>query len=277
MTDQAHPVEGGKPAAPRGRGSEARGSGSASRGDADADSRTLGAGANLHERVLDAVGRDIVSGALPPGVVVTTEELRGRYEVSLSVVREVVRVLESLGMVRPVRRLGLVILAMSEWTILDPLVIRWRMALRPARLLRSLTELRVAIEPEAAALAAAHAEPGEAEEILLLAARMRAAGRTGDVEAFLTADAAFHRAVLRAGGNELFASFDTVVAEILAGRTAEGLQPTHPHPEALQWHVEVADAIGSQDRERAREAMAKIVARAFDEMAPVWADVPREG
>ena len=230
---------------------------------------------NLHGQVVEAIGRDIVSEALPPGVVVKTEELRARYDVSLSVIREAVRVLESLGMVRPVRRLGLVILAMSEWTILDPLVVRWRMAVRPARQLRSLTELRVAIEPEAAGLAATYADAEAAEEIMRLAARMRAAGRTGDVSAFLDADAAFHRAVLRAGGNELFASFDTVVAEILAGRTAEGLQPQFPHPDALQWHFDVADAIGGEEPDRARQAMAKIVAKAYDEMSSVWDGEPR--
>ncbi|EKU48653.1 transcriptional regulator [Mycobacteroides abscessus subsp. abscessus] len=240
-----------------------------------AETPTGRAGENLHGRVLDAIGRDIVSGQLPPGVVVKAEELRARYDVSLSVVREAVRVLESLGMVRPVRRLGLIILAMSEWTILDPLVVRWRMAETPARQLRSLTELRVAIEPEAAGLAATFADAAEAEEIMRLAARMRSSGRTGEVEAFLEADAAFHRAVLRAGGNELFASFDTVVAEILAGRTEEGLQPQYPHPDALQWHFDVADAIGSQQPERAREAMAKIVAKAYDEMSSVWEGEPR--
>lgn len=232
---------------------------------------------NLHENVLNAIGTDIVSGALETGAVIRAEELRTRYEVSLSVVREVVRVLESLGMVRPVRRLGLVILAMEDWTILDPLVVRWRMAVSPARMLRSLTELRVAIEPEAAGLAAAHARPDQAEEIMGLAARMRTAGRNGDVEAFLAADAAFHRAVLTSGGNELFASFDTVVAEILTGRTEAGLMPRFPHPDALQWHFDVADAIGGQERDRAREAMAKIVARAYNEMAPVWEGELREG
>lgn len=225
---------------------------------------------NLHERLLDAVGRDIVSGQLPAGVVVKAEELRVRYDVSLSVVREAVRVLESLGMIRPVRRVGLVILAMTEWTILDPLVIRWRMAVRPAQQLRSLTELRVAIEPEAAGLAAEHSVPEAAEAIMAYAARMRTAGRNGDIHGVLDADVAFHRAVLGAGGNELFASFDTVVAEILTGRTEAGLMPRFPHPDAMQWHFDVADAIGREEPERAREAMAKIVAKAYDEMESVW-------
>ena len=185
---------------------------------------------NLHERLRDQIGQDIVAGRLAAGTIVKAEELRTLYDVSLSVVREVVRVLESLGMLQPIRRVGLVVLAMSEWMLLDPLVIRWRMTEAPAAQLRSLTELRVAIEPEAAGLAARYAPAEAAEEIMGLAARMRASGRRGDVEAFLDADVAFHRAVLGAGGNELFAAFDTVIAEILAGRTGAGLMPKFPHP-----------------------------------------------
>jgi DNA-binding FadR family transcriptional regulator len=230
---------------------------------------------NLHERLRDRIGQDIVAGRLAPGTIIKAEELRTRYDVSLSVVREVVRVIESLGMLRPIRRVGLVVLAMDEWTLLDPLVIRWRMTEAPARQLRSLTELRVAIEPEAAGLAAQHAPAEAAEEIMGLAARMRSSGRKGDVEAFLTADVAFHRAVLGAGGNELFAAFDMVIGEILSGRTGAGLMPQFPHPDALQWHFDVADAIGGQDPDRAKEAMFKIVAKTDDEMGGVWADEPR--
>ena len=230
---------------------------------------------NLHERLRDRIGQDIVAGRLAPGTIIKAEELRERYDVSLSVVREVVRVIESLGMLRPIRRVGLVVLAMNEWTLLDPLVIRWRMTEAPARQLRSLTELRVAIEPEAAGLAAQHAPAEAAEEIMGLAARMRSSGRKGDVEAFLTADVAFHRAVLAAGGNELFAAFDMVIGEILSGRTGAGLMPQFPHPDALQWHFDVADAIGGQDPDRAKEAMFKIVAKTDEEMGGVWADEPR--
>lgn len=252
---------------------EAKDPGPGSAADERTSSRT--SGGNLHESLLNSIGTDIVTGHLEAGTVVRAEELRVRYEVSLSVVREVVRVLESLGMVKPIRRLGLVILSMREWTILDPLVVRWRMAATPALQLRSLTELRVAIEPQAAHLAAVHASADAAEEIMGLAARMRTSGRKGDVEAVLEVDIAYHRAVLRAGGNELFASFDSVVAEILRGRTHAGLMPKFPHPEALQWHFDVADAIGNGDPDRAHAAMTKIMDRAFAEMEDAWAGQPR--
>src|SRR5699024_12810254 len=61
---------------------------------------------NLHERLRDRIGQDIVAGRLAPGPIIKAEELRTRYDWSLSVLREVVRVLESLGMLRATRRVG---------------------------------------------------------------------------------------------------------------------------------------------------------------------------
>src|SRR5699024_9113463 len=145
----------------------------------------------------------------------------------------------------------------------------------PARQLRSLTELRVAIEPEAAGLAAQHAPAEAAEESMGLAARMRSSGRKGDVAAFLTADVAFHRAARGAGGTELFAALDMAIGEILPRRTRAGRMPQVPHPDALQWHFDVADAIGGQVPDRAKEATFKIVAKTDEEMGGVWADEPR--
>src|SRR5699024_2209764 len=59
------------------------------------------------------------------------------------------------------------------------------------------------------------------------------------------------------------------------GRTGAGLMPQFPHPDALQWHFNVADAIGGQDPDRAKEAMFKIVAKTDEEMGGGWADEPR--
>ena len=68
------------------------------------------------------------------------------------------RVLESMGLVAARRRVGITVLPPARWNPFDPDIIRWRLA-GPDRLrhLQSLSELRSAIEPLAARLAAAHA------------------------------------------------------------------------------------------------------------------------
>ncbi|MFD8963132.1 GntR family transcriptional regulator, partial [Streptomyces anulatus] len=104
----------------------------------------------LHTHVLDTLGLEISSGRFPPGSVLRTDELAQRFDVSRTVVREVVRVLESMHLVESRRRVGVTVRPTETWNVYDPQVIRWRLAGadRP-RQLRSLTVLRSAIEPVA--------------------------------------------------------------------------------------------------------------------------------
>lgn len=225
----------------------------------------------LHARILDLLGLAICAGELASGSVFRTEELEERYGVSRSVVREAIRVLASMGMVASRRRVGVQVLPASEWNLYDPQVIRWRLA-SPARIaqLRSLTELRTAIEPEAARLAAVRAPLAGASELMGLAGKLWAAGQSDDAESFLVLDIEFHRLVLSISGNEMFAKLNTLVAEVLTGRTHYGLMPRHPHNEALQLHVDVASAIQRGNADDAHEAMLRIMQRAFDEMSSIW-------
>ncbi len=74
---------------------------------------------------------------------------------SRSVVREALRVLQSLGLVEPRQRVGTQVLGIGSWELLAPTVIRWRGA-SPAYFVqqRELLELRLGVEPVAATLAA---------------------------------------------------------------------------------------------------------------------------
>ncbi|HEX2248526.1 MAG TPA: FCD domain-containing protein, partial [Arthrobacter sp.] len=92
---------------------------------------------------------------------------------------------------------------------------------------------------------------------------------------FLELDIHFHSLVLAASGNEMFAQMDSMIAEVLRGRTDYGLMPEHPHEEALQLHVDVADAIQSGHPDAAREAMDKIMRRTVAEVQGVWQHEPR--
>ncbi len=52
---------------------------------------------SLHHRAVEHLGTRIVGGALPTGHVMLAEHLEDELKVSRSVVREAVRVLQSLG------------------------------------------------------------------------------------------------------------------------------------------------------------------------------------
>lgn len=225
----------------------------------------------LHARVLDLLGMAVCSGEMVPGEVIRIEELEERFGVSRTVVREALRVLDSMGMVRSRRRVGVQIQPSSEWNLYDPQVIRWRLA-SPRRIaqLRSLTELRSAVEPEAARLAAIRGPLEGASDLMGLAGKLWAAGHEGDLDRFLELDVEFHSVVLASSGNEMFAKLTTLVAEVLAGRTHQGLMPAHPHVEALQLHVDVANAIQRGSPDDAQRAMRAIMERTMLEMSAVW-------
>lgn len=225
----------------------------------------------LHASVIDQMGLAIGAGEWAAGSVMRIEELEERYGVSRSVIREVLRVLASMGMVESRRRVGVQVLPATEWNLYDRQVIRWRLA-SPGRVaqLRSLTELRTAIEPQAARLAALRAPLADASELMGLAGKLWAAGQDGDTELFLTLDIQFHRLVLSSSGNEMFGKLNSLVAEVLTGRTHYGLMPEHPHEEALQLHVDVASAIQRGNPVDAHHSMLAIMERAMTEMSTLW-------
>ncbi|MFV2114442.1 FadR/GntR family transcriptional regulator [Micromonospora sp. LOL_025] len=227
--------------------------------------------AGLHARVLDRLGTAICDGELAPGSVLNIDDLVDRYAVSRSVVREVLRVLASIGFIETRRRVGVMIRPSEDWNVFDPQVIRWRLA-SAGRIvqLRSITELRTAIEPHAAWLAASRVGHDEASDLVGLAAKMWAAGKAGDEERFLQLDIEFHRRILVASGNEMFVRLQDLIAEVLTGRHQHHLMPHHPHEQALQLHAEVAQAIQRRDGERARRAMVQLMEQAFDEMSSIW-------
>lgn len=215
---------------------------------------------SLHGPVLDVLGRRITSGDVPAGAPLTLESIGTEFGVSRTVAREVMRLLEGLGLVRSKRRVGLLVLGIEDWNVLDPRVIRWRLE-GPGRdpQLRTLTELRHAVEPLAAAGAALHASDDERAELVAAAARMRLLGEAGDLEEFLALDVRFHELLLRASGNEMFGALAGVVAAVLSGRTHLGLMPASPVPEALDQHEAVARAVADGSPQAAEAAMAAIV------------------
>lgn len=226
----------------------------------------------LHAQVLERVGLAICEGRLSAGEVLHAEAFEAEFQVSRSVIREVLRVLSAMGMVASRRRVGVQILPPEEWNLFDPRIIRWRLA-STERLaqLRSLAELRTAVEPQAARLAAERATPDQVSELLALAGQMWAAGSNGDSEEFLRVDMQFHQLLLTASGNDMFAQLHRLVAEVLIGRAHYGLMPQLPHHEALQLHMDVAAAVQAGSGSDAQAAMERIVERSMEETADFWA------
>ena len=137
-------------------------------------------------------------------------------------------------------------------------------ALHATRTTALYTELRLAVEPAAAASAARLAPIDVKAKFPVYAAQMRQAAETSEegedgLSRFHELDVEFHSLILRESGNELFAALADTIATVLRGRVELGKYPMKPKPAALDAHDAVADAIAKGEPERARTAMLDIV------------------
>ncbi len=171
-------------------------------------------GRNLTHGLLDVVGRAIVTGQYDGKRFPTEAELTVQHGVSRSVTREAVKMLTAKGLLSARPRQGTIVQPTSAWNLFDTDVLRWLLERKfTLPLLRSFSELRLAVEPVAAQLAARYATSAGKARIAAGFARMEAAER-GDDDA-LDADIAFHIAILRACGNPFFAQFEELVGTAL--------------------------------------------------------------
>ncbi|MCB0891829.1 MAG: FCD domain-containing protein [Micropruina glycogenica] len=223
------------------------------------------ASAQLHQAALDEIGQEIVDGRHPVGSVLTLADLERRFMVSRTVAREIMRILESLGMVRSRRRVGITIRSRTNWNVLDPLVVRWRLrGAEHARVLLDVTELRASLQPMAAELAARNATPEQRQRLIELADEIVRTSRQADRGATAEAELDFNTLLLRATANELFAGFSGMV------RLVQRLDPKVSVEPGLVWaerYRRIAGAIAAGDGETARIASRAQVAQGLAAMA----------
>lgn len=210
----------------------------------------------LQGDLLEALGPRIVNGHYPAGQVIRSETLETEFQLSRTVVREALKVLESMNMVSIRRAKGLTVRPLPEWNLFDPLVIRWRLAgADRADQLRSLTELRLAIEPVAAAGAAVTASAAQRARLIEHAQGITSAGLAADGPSFLAHDLAFHQLILEASGNEMFASLSRIEPEVFDAYAAESASLDDPEVDPSQHlHVTIAEAIAAGEAGAAESA-----------------------
>ncbi|EIE99462.1 FadR/GntR family transcriptional regulator [Saccharomonospora glauca] len=227
-------------------------------------------GRGVHGQTVATLGARIVSGALPRGSVLDLAALGRELDVSMTALRESLRVLAAKGLVEARQKRGTVVRGRAHWNLLDPDVIRWRASAgETARLLRDLGELRGMVEPAVAALAARRRDEADLTELDAALEDMTAAGH-GDAEAAAAADLRWHRALLRATHNELVAALDSLVEPTLSLRDAlvHEARATDPVPR----HAAVVDAVRRRDPEAAEAAMRVLLAEAAEDVAGVVSD-----
>src|SRR5882757_8833003 len=220
-------------------------------------------GQNLTYGIAHELGIAIVTGTYSADNPIPIEaQLCRKYDASRPVLREAVKMLTAKGLLAARPRRGTWVQSEEKWNLLDPDVLGWLLERKysPA-LLIEFTEIRLAVEPGAAALAARVAGAEEKAAIRAGIERMQAADRGDDDP--LDSDIAFHVAVLRASRNRFYAQLTGFIATALriSIRTTNRYKGMHAN---VADHKKVSDAIIAGRPAAAADAMRKIIQEVMD-------------
>ncbi|QKW05756.1 FadR family transcriptional regulator [Streptomyces sp. NA04227] len=194
----------------------------------------------LADQVIAELRQQISSGEWPVGSRIPTEsELVEQLGVARNTVREAVRALAHNGLLSIRQGSGTYVVATSElagvmhrrFTNTDP---------------RHIAELRATLESGAAGLAAERRTARDLRQIEAQLVRRDEAWQARDREAFVTADAGFHLAVVAASHNEALLAMYADLGEVLRSWLREDVGEDLA-PENLMTHQPLVDAIRAGD------------------------------
>ncbi len=225
---------------------------------------------NLTQSIAQDLGIAIVTGKYNNTTFPKEVELSAQYGAARTVTREAVKMLTSKGLLTARPRKGTLVEKESSWNLLDPDVLRWLLERSfSLDLLIEFTQIRLSVEPGAAALAARVAGGAERAAIVEAIERMQAA-ETGEDDP-LSADIAFHIAVLNASGNRFFMQ----MREMIDTALRFSIRKTNDFKGRLASvadHKAVSDAILAGNSEKAEAKMRELIQGALDLMLKVKAD-----
>jgi DNA-binding FadR family transcriptional regulator len=221
-------------------------------------------GQNFTHGIANDLGAAIVTGIYPADQPMPIEaKLCIKYDASRTVLREAIKMLTAKGLLSSRPRRGTWVQPEAQWNLLDPDVLGWLMERKysPA-LLIEFTEIRLAIEPGAAALAARVADSAGKQAIRDTIARMQAADHGEDDP--LESDVAFHVAVLRATRNRFYSQLTGLTSTALRFSIQTTNRYKGVQQASVPAHKKVMDAILAGRPTAAAEAMRKIIQEALD-------------
>jgi GntR family transcriptional regulator, galactonate operon transcriptional repressor len=217
----------------------------------------------VHGQTVDAIGRRVLSGELAEDETLDLVALQAEFGVSLTVMRESLKVLAAKGLVGARQKRGTYVRQRADWNLLDPDVLRWQFAVATGTsLLRSLEEVRGIIEPAAVRLAALRRTDND---LARLDEALAAMSRADDSESAVEADISFHHALLTATHNELLERMETVLESALAARDqlVHGTSGTSDDP--VPSHRAVLDGVRAEDADAAESAMRALLDKAISD------------
>ncbi|ENN85195.1 galactonate operon transcriptional repressor [Rhizobium freirei PRF 81] len=207
------------------------------------------------------LGRRIVGGRYPVGTTLPNEpDLVEQFGISRTVIREAMKCLAGKGLVEIKTRVGTRVKERSNWHHLDTDVMVWYYETGPSvEIMRSIKDLRLALEPEATARAAARCTDEDIAAIRSAYEEM--VSTIGDINTNADADLRFHTAIFGATHNMIYSQLiDLIAVGIYANRTLSGHEDVaEGQKRALPFHKAILDAIAARDADAALLASRRLL------------------
>lgn len=216
-------------------------------------------GQRIHGSVARSLGVAILAGRHNPGDVLPGEiEFAEQLGVSRTAYREAIRILNAKGLVESRPKTGTRVSARSRWNLLDPDILAWAFEGEPSEaFIRDLFELRMIVEPAAAALAA---ERRSGQDIARMGHALEEMGRHGlATEAGRAADQAFHTTILEAARNGPLLALSSSIAAAVTWTTIFKHRRRGIPRDPMADHRALYETILAGDPEAARAAMTDLV------------------
>ncbi|MFJ3036988.1 MULTISPECIES: FadR/GntR family transcriptional regulator [Streptomyces] len=209
--------------------------------------------ASLSAQLVDSLRAHIEAGGWPVGTRIPPEQvLMEELGVGRSTLREAIGALVHLGLLEPRAGDGTYVRSSSE---LQSVMVRRASAVQRDKVL----ELRTVLEEYASGAAALRRSEEQLQQLRELLADADLASAGADTAAATGVDALFHRAVVRASGNDLLVEVYDYLGTALTSSLG-GLPWDAAHAEDhARLHRRLVDAIEARDAGGARDAAAAIV------------------
>ncbi len=212
--------------------------------------------ANLTEEILKRIIH-LINGLRPGDKLPTERELIATFRVGRSSVREALKILSAIGVVRTVSGAGTFVGNGNLSLLAKPLSLQ---LLRGGRGTAELIEARRVLEIELAGLAAERATAEEIGAIEDGFVEMKAGQE--DIEHYIDSEIQFHLAIARAAHNHVLLDLLQTLQYIIRRWMVQSIEEFEGKPSSIDEHVPICDAIKAHDPARARTAMSEHLEKA---------------
>ncbi len=219
-----------------------------------------------HDQIAATLGMELLQGRYPPGGNMPAEpQLIERFQISRTVIREVMKTLAAKGFVVSKTRVGTRVRERVYWNYFDADVLAWRVRLGfDDQFMHCLAEVRRALEPAAAALAAARRSRTQVADLRECVREMSRNDHTR--QSFAEADLDFHLVIGEATGNPMMRSVAGVIETALVAAFMHSSPVDDPadHENTVNAHAAVVDAIEAGDAPAAAAAMLRVISSGIE-------------